>query len=181
MAVTPDDARVVEAAKRAGAHELILNLPQGYDTPVSAGGGKLSGGQRQRIGLARALYGDPAVLILDEPNSNLDAMGSEALNQAIGGMKERGKAVIIMAHRPAAIHHCDLILMMEGGVRKAFGPKDEVLRQHVRNWPQVAQGGPAGGQAAPAPGMAQALSGPKPGGASGGAPGGASGAPRAQG
>lgn len=149
MAVKPDDAKVVEAAKRAGAHELILNLPQGYDTPVSAGGGKLSGGQRQRIGLARALYGDPAVVILDEPNSNLDAGGSEALNKAIEDLKARGKAVIIMAHRPAAIHHCDLILMMEGGVRKAFGPKDEVLRQHVRNWPQVAQGGPAGGQAAP--------------------------------
>jgi ATP-binding cassette subfamily C protein len=116
---------------------MILGLPGGYDFQVAAGGGKLSGGQRQRIGLARALYGDPAVVILDEPNSNLDASGSEALNAAIADLKSRGKAVIIMAHRPAAIQQCDLILMMEDGVRKAFGPKDEVLRQHVRNYPQV--------------------------------------------
>jgi len=133
----PDSAMVVEAAKRAGAHEMILGLPGGYDYQVAAGGGKLSGGQRQRIGLARALYGDPAVVVLDEPNSNLDASGSDALNHAIQDIKARGKAVIIMAHRPAAIQHCDLILMMEDGVRKAFGPKDEVLRQHVRNYPQV--------------------------------------------
>ncbi len=138
LSLQPDPVKVVEAARRAGAHAMILSLPQGYDTQVSAGGGKLSGGQRQRIGLARALYGDPAVLILDEPNSNLDAEGSDALNAAIVDFKARGKAVIIMAHRPAAIHHCDLILMMEDGVRKAFGPKDEVLRQHVRNYAQVA-------------------------------------------
>ena len=137
LSLNPDDGMVVEAAKRAGAHEMILGLSNGYDTEVSAGGGRLSGGQRQRIGLARALYGDPAIIILDEPNSNLDAEGSEALNAAIADFKARGKAVIIMAHRPAAIHHCDLILMMEGGVRKAFGPKDEVLREHVRNYPQV--------------------------------------------
>ncbi len=138
LAVQPDDAMVVEAAKRAGAHDMILKLPKGYDTDVSAGGGKLSGGQRQRIGLARALYGDPAVLILDEPNANLDSDGTDALNAAIVDFKARGKAVIIMAHRPAAIHHCDLLLLMEDGVRKAFGPRDEVLRQHVRNYAQVA-------------------------------------------
>jgi ATP-binding cassette subfamily C protein len=137
MADAPDDTLVVTAAKRAGAHEMILGLPAGYDTQISAGSGRLSGGQRQRIGLARALYGDPAVVILDEPNSNLDADGGEALNRAIDDLKSRGKAVIIMAHRPAAIHHCDLILMLEKGVKKAFGPKDEVLRQHVRNYPQV--------------------------------------------
>ena len=138
MDPAPDDAEVVLAAKRAGAHEMILGLPGGYDFEVAAGGGKLSGGQRQRIGLARALYGDPALVILDEPNSNLDAAGSDALNQAIADLKARGKAVMIMAHRPAAIAQCDLLLMMEEGVRKAFGPKDEVLRQHVRNYPQVA-------------------------------------------
>jgi PrtD family type I secretion system ABC transporter len=137
LALKPDPEAVVTAARRAGAHEMILGLPGGYDFQVAAGGGKLSGGQRQRIGLARALYGDPAVVILDEPNSNLDASGSEALNAAIADLKSRGKAVIIMAHRPAAIQQCDLILMMEDGVRKAFGPKDEVLRQHVRNYPQV--------------------------------------------
>ena len=137
LALKPDPEAVVDAARRAGAHEMILGLPGGYDYQVAAGGGKLSGGQRQRIGLARALYGDPAVVILDEPNSNLDAAGSDALNAAIADLKARGKAVIIMAHRPAAIQQCDLILMMEDGVRKAFGPKDEVLRQHVRNYPQV--------------------------------------------
>ena len=137
MALEPDPEAVVAAAKRAGAHEMILGLPGGYDYQVAAGGGKLSGGQRQRIGLARALYGDPAVVVLDEPNSNLDAAGSDALNDAIVDLKKRGKAVVIMAHRPAAIQHCDLILMMEDGVRKAFGTRDEVLRQHVRNYPQV--------------------------------------------
>ncbi|MEM6441778.1 MAG: type I secretion system permease/ATPase, partial [Pseudomonadota bacterium] len=137
MSLKPDADKVVEAAKRAGAHELILGLPDGYDTQIAAGGGKLSGGQRQRVGLARALYGDPAVVVLDEPNSNLDASGSDALNRAIADLKSRDRAVIIMAHRPAAIAQCDLILMMEDGVRKAFGPKDEVLREHVRNYPQV--------------------------------------------
>ncbi len=133
----PDDEGVVLAAQRAGAHEMILGLPGGYDFDVAAGGGKLSGGQRQRIGLARALYGDPALVILDEPNSNLDAAGSDALNAAIADLKDRGKAVMIMAHRPAAIAQCDMILMMEDGVRKAFGPKEEILRQHLRNYPQV--------------------------------------------
>ncbi|MFO7856695.1 MAG: type I secretion system permease/ATPase [Paracoccaceae bacterium] len=133
----PDDAGVVLAAQRAGAHEMILGLPGGYDFDVAAGGGKLSGGQRQRIGLARALYGDPALVILDEPNSNLDAAGSDALNAAIADLKARGKAVMIMAHRPAAIAQCDMILMMEDGLRKAFGPKEEILRQHLRNYPQV--------------------------------------------
>jgi ATP-binding cassette subfamily C protein len=137
MSLQPDSEAVVEAARRAGAHEMITGLPGGYDFNVAAGGGKLSGGQRQRIGLARALYGDPAVVILDEPNSNLDAPGSDALNHAIADLKARGKAVIIMAHRPAAIQQCDLLMMMEDGVRKAFGPKEELLRQHVRNYPQV--------------------------------------------
>ncbi len=145
MSEAPDAAQVVQAARRAGAHEMILGLPGGYDFQVAAGGGKLSGGQRQRIGLARALYGDPAIIILDEPNSNLDAAGSESLNAAIADAKSRGKAVIIMAHRPAAIQQCELILMMEEGVRKAFGPKEEVLRQHVRNYPQVVS--PAGSEA----------------------------------
>ena len=148
----PDSAAIVEAARRAGAHEMILGLPGGYDYQVAAGGGKLSGGQRQRIGLARALYGDPAVVVLVFTSgyvSNWATLGtlgekipgliifSDALNHAIQDIKALGKAVIIMAHRPAAIQHCDLILMMEDGVRKAFGPKDEVLRQHVRNYPQV--------------------------------------------
>ena len=134
--------------KKAGAHEMILGLPQGYDTPVSAGGARLSGGQKQRIGLARAFYGDPVLLVLDEPNSNLDAAGQDALNLAIRQAKAEGKAVIIMAHRPAGIAECDLILIVDGGVAKAFGPRDEVLKAHVRNYAQVA------GRIAPeAPGM----------------------------
>jgi ATP-binding cassette subfamily C protein len=117
---------------------MILSLPQGYDTPVSAGGARLSGGQKQRIGLARAFYGDPVLLVLDEPNSNLDSHGQDALNLAVSQAKEAGKAVIIMAHRPAGIAECDLILIVDGGVAKAFGPRDEVLRAHVRNYAQVA-------------------------------------------
>jgi len=134
----PDAAQVVAAAKKAGAHEMILGLPQGYDTPVAAGGARLSGGQKQRIGLARAFYGDPAVLVLDEPNSNLDAAGQDALNIAIRQAKEQGKAVIIMAHRPAGIAECELILILDGGTARAFGPRDEVLKAHVRNYAQVA-------------------------------------------
>ncbi len=136
--VRPDPEAVVAAAQRAGAHEMILQLPQGYDTPVSAGGARLSGGQKQRIGLARAFYGDPVLLVLDEPNSNLDAAGQDALNLAIRQAKSEGKAVIIMAHRPAGIAECDLILIIDGGVSKAFGPRDEVLKAHVRNYAAVA-------------------------------------------
>lgn len=134
----PDPEQVVEAAKKAGAHEMILNLPNGYDTVLTPGGGRLSGGQKQRIGLARAMYGNPAILILDEPNSNLDNEGSNALNQAIRHMKTEGKSVIIMAHRPGGISECDLILVMDGGMRKAFGPRDEVLREQLKNYNQVA-------------------------------------------
>jgi ATP-binding cassette subfamily C protein len=141
----PDPAAVVAAAQRAGAHEMILQLPQGYDTPVSAGGARLSGGQKQRIGLARAFYGDPVLLVLDEPNSNLDAAGQDALNLAIRQAKLDGKAVMIMAHRPAGIAECDLILIIDGGSTKAFGPRDEVLKAHVRNYAAVA--GRIGGEA----------------------------------
>lgn len=134
----PDPASVVAAAMKAGAHEMILALPQGYDTPVAAGGARLSGGQRQRIGLARALYGDPVLLVLDEPNSALDAAGSDALNVAIRGAKEEGRAVVIMAHRPAGIAECELILVLDDGAAKAFGPRDEVLKAQVRNYAQIA-------------------------------------------
>jgi ATP-binding cassette subfamily C protein len=138
MQSSPNAEQVVAAAKKAGAHEMILGLPQGYDTPVSAGGARLSGGQKQRIGLARAFYGDPVLLVLDEPNSNLDASGQDALNLAIRQAKAEGKVVVIMAHRPAGIAECDLILIIEGGAAKAFGPRDEVLKAHVRNYAQVA-------------------------------------------
>jgi len=138
MQSRPDSASVVAAARKAGAHEMILELPQGYDTPVMAGGARLSGGQKQRIGLARAFYGDPVLMVLDEPNSNLDSHGQDALNLAIRQAKAEGKTVVIMAHRPAGIAECDMILIIENGLRKAFGPRDEVLKAHVRNYAQVA-------------------------------------------
>jgi ATP-binding cassette subfamily C protein len=142
-----DPAAIVAAARKAAAHDMILQLPQGYDTRVSAVGGRLSGGQIQRIGLARALYGDPVILVLDEPNSNLDNDGSMALNMAIRGMKDAGKAVIIMAHRPAAIQECDVLLVLEGGVRTAFGPRDQVLRSMVKNHTEIIRQAAPGGVA----------------------------------
>jgi PrtD family type I secretion system ABC transporter len=138
---------IVAAAKKADAHDMILKLPDGYDTQVSVHGGRLSGGQLQRIGLARAMYEDPVLLVLDEPNSNLDNEGSLALNAAIRAMKSAGKSVLIMAHRPAAIQECDKLLMVEHGQKRAFGPKDEVLREVLRNHEQVRNSqGPGGVQ-----------------------------------
>ncbi|MFX0543640.1 type I secretion system permease/ATPase [Roseovarius sp. S4756] len=145
LSANPDAEQVVAAAKNADAHEMILKLPGGYDTQVSAGGGRLSGGQMQRIGLARAMYGDPVILVLDEPNSNLDNEGSEAVNTAIRKFKEAGKAILIMAHRPAAIKECDLLLMLESGLVRSFGPKDDVLRDVVRNRTQIVQSVGQGG------------------------------------
>jgi len=141
----PDAEKVVEAAKRADAHEMILKLSNGYDTQITGAGGRLSGGQIQRVGLARALYGDPVILVLDEPNSNLDNEGSEALNRAIRAMKEQGRSVLIMAHRPAAIVECDMLLMLEQGNRVAFGPKDEVLQSTVKNHQQILKSATPGG------------------------------------
>lgn len=136
----PDAGKVIAAAQKAAAHDVILKLPDGYDTRVTAGGGRLSGGQMQRIGLARALYGDPIILVLDEPNSNLDNEGSQALNAAIRQMKAEGKSVLIMAHRPAAIEECDMLLVLDGGARRAFGPRDEVMKEVLQNHRQVRAG-----------------------------------------
>jgi len=141
----PDPALVVAAAKKAAAHDMIVKLPDGYDTRVAALGGRLSGGQVQRIGLARALYDDPVILVLDEPNSNLDNDGSMALNLAIRAHKEAGRSVIIMAHRPAAIQECDTLLVLEDGTRRAFGPRDQVLRDMVKNHTEIVRStGPGG-------------------------------------
>ena len=137
----PPDA-VIRAAQAAAAHEMILRLPQGYDTMVSPSGGPLSGGQVQRIGLARALFGDPVLLILDEPNANLDHEGSQALNRAIRAAKARGAAVLVMAHRPAALQECDLLLVLEDGVMTACGPRDTILRKTVRNAEAITRADP---------------------------------------
>jgi len=137
LELNPDDDAVVEAAQKAAAHDMILHLPDGYDTRVNSGGGMLSGGQMQRIGLARALYGNPVLLVLDEPNSNLDNDGTKALNMAIRAHKAAGHAVMIMAHRPDAIRECELLLMIDGGQVRAFGPRDEVLAKTVQNAQQI--------------------------------------------
>ena len=123
---------LIAAAKAAGVHDLIVDLPNGYDTPVGDRGAALSAGQAQRIALARALYGDPFLVVLDEPNSNLDAEGDEALSAAIAGVRARGGIVIVIAHRPAAIVSVDLLLIMNKGRVQAFGPKDEVLSRAVQ-------------------------------------------------
>ncbi len=111
----PDPAAVVRAAQAAGAHGMILELPGGYDFALRAGGAALSGGQRQRIALARAFYGEPAVLILDEPDAHLDAEGGKALNEAVSAFKARGGSAIVVAHRPAVFAECDLVMLMERG------------------------------------------------------------------
>ena len=136
LAPEPDAEAVIAAAVRAGAHDMILALPGGYDFEVAAGGAALSGGQRQRIALARALYGDPAVAILDEPDAHLDAAGSAALNRAVAGLKARGGAAVIVAHRPGAFAECDAVLAMEEGRTRPAGPADGVG--------PGGEGGPAG-------------------------------------
>ncbi|WP_051697346.1 type I secretion system permease/ATPase [Thioclava indica] len=122
-----DPQAIVIAAQAAAAHDLILGLPDGYDTRVTDGGKELSGGQRQRIGLARAFYGDPIILVLDEPNSALDDEGIHALNQAIATARQLGKITFVMSHRRSALAHCNLVLMIDSGHMRAFGPRDEVL------------------------------------------------------
>ncbi len=133
MALEPDSDAVVAAAQKAKAHELILSLPDGYDTRIEDNQIGLSGGQRQRIALARALFGDPVLLVLDEPNSALDQEGSEALNAAIRTMKSEGRSVIIMTHRPVAISECDRLLVVDGGAVKSYGARDEVIKSMMKN------------------------------------------------
>jgi len=120
---------IIEAAKAARVHDLILSFQQGYDTPVGELGSRLSAGQRQRIGLARALFGNPFLIVLDEPNSNLDAIGDEALTASMLAARARGAIVIVVAHRPSAIASVNKLLYMQNGMQVKFGPKAEVLKE----------------------------------------------------
>jgi ABC-type protease/lipase transport system fused ATPase/permease subunit len=129
MALEPDADLVVKAAQAAGAHDMVLRLANGYDTRIGDAGAVLSAGQRQRIALARALYGDPFLIVLDEPNANLDSDGENALLQAIRDVKARGAIVLMIAHRMGALAVCDKVLVLRDGVQRAFGPRDEVMRQ----------------------------------------------------
>jgi PrtD family type I secretion system ABC transporter len=124
-----DDERVIAAARLAHAHEMILSLPQGYDTPIGDDGSRLSGGQRQRIALARALYGDPKLVVLDEPNANLDAEGDEALRAALRTLKARGTTVIVVGHRPALMASLDKIAVLKDGAVVAFAAAAALLPQ----------------------------------------------------
>ncbi len=127
----PSSDAVIAAARGAGVHDLIVHLPDGYDTRVGAGGSQLSAGQRQRIGLARAIFGDPFLVVLDEPNSNLDAEGEAALDQAIAGLRARGAIVVLIAHRPAALRQVSQILVLQQGQVTGIGERDEMLQRMV--------------------------------------------------
>jgi ATP-binding cassette subfamily B protein len=150
------DEEVVEAAMMAGTHDMILRLPKGYDTVVGEGLAGLSPGQKQRIGLARALFRRPKLLVLDEPNSNLDGDGERALTRALAIAKELGITTIMVAHKPSLVANLDKIIMLRAGALEAFGPREEILGKYVRNAPQrveqIVEAGTSGEDVAGEPG-----------------------------
>jgi ATP-binding cassette subfamily C exporter for protease/lipase len=123
-----EDQDVIRAAELANAHDLILRLPNGYETRLGEGGHVLSAGQRQRVGLARTMFGDPSLVILDEPNANLDGEGEAALDRAIGALKERGATIILISHKPSAFGHADKLLILQNGTVTGYGQRDEVMK-----------------------------------------------------
>ena len=129
---------IIAAAKEAGVHEMVIKMRDGYDTQIGEQGSALSAGQAQRVALARALYGDPFLIVLDEPNSNLDADGDEALTRAVRSARERGAIVIVVAHRPVGIEGVDQLLVLKDGRMQAFGPKEQVLGQVLQRVPAPA-------------------------------------------
>jgi PrtD family type I secretion system ABC transporter len=155
---------VIRAAELAGVHDLVKSLSNGYETEIGEGGAVLSGGQRQRVALARALFGDPAFLVLDEPNSSLDRDGEEALFSALAQLKAAGRTVVIIAHRPRALEHVDKILVLRGGRMELFGPRDAVMERLTGQQPA----GPSGPmrEVSAHGGAAQPVAGPATGGAS---------------
>jgi len=158
---------IVDAAKLAGVHEMILQLQHGYDTEIGEAGFVLSGGQRQRVGLARAIFGQPSLLVLDEPNASLDQDGEAALNNTIETMKRSGTTILLIAHKPTMLAHVDKILFLQDGMVGAFGERNEVLKQlsaHRAKTRQVAAAAPQPGQITPPSGQppAGSVSGPAP-------------------
>ena len=139
--------KVIAAARSAGLHEMILRFPKGYDTPIGEAGGMLSGGQRQRIGLARAVYGDPVLVVLDEPNANLDDVGEQALVRTVQGLKAAGKTVFLITHRPGILAVADRILILRDGLVQADGPRDEVLAALRASQAAASAQGQTGGSA----------------------------------
>lgn len=131
--------KVILAAKRAGVHEMILNMPSGYDTPLGDGGTGLSGGQKQRLGLARAMYDDPSLIVLDEPNSNLDDVGEQALLAAIIDLRKRGKTIVLITHRTSIISATNKLLLLHDGVAKMFGPTNQVIEALTQQQQQTQQ------------------------------------------
>ncbi len=134
-----DAEKVILAAKRTGVHDMILHFPQGYDTPLGDGGGGLAGGQKQRIGLARAMYDDPSLIVLDEPNSNLDDMGEQALVAAINDLRSRGKTIVLITHRTSALSTTNKLLLLRDGMAQMFGPTNQVLAELAKANQQQSQ------------------------------------------
>lgn len=147
-----DAGKVILAAQRAGVHQMILNMPEGYDTKLGDGGAGLSGGQKQRLGLARAMYDDPALIVLDEPNSNLDDVGEQALLNALIDLRKRRKTIVLITHRSSVISVTNKLLVLQEGVARLFGPTEQVLAE-LKKQQQAAQQ-PAQ-QKQPAPATAQ--------------------------